>query len=65
MNLIHGHITGKHDFVMKRWCSLRNQFLSFLRRLDKPSGADGRRPFFRHENALAFLKGVSRPVEEQ
>ena len=39
------------------WTKLRSQFMGFLRRLIKPSGSGkGRRPYFRHEEAMAFIK---------
>jgi len=39
------------------WTNLRAQFMAFIKKLDKPSGSDGTRPYFRYETAMSFLKG--------
>ncbi|XP_035716640.1 uncharacterized protein LOC118439442 [Folsomia candida] len=59
-----GKLLGKKTKQKSLWGNLRSQFVSFLRRLVKPTGSGGGRAFFRHEDAMLFLKGTVEPDEE-
>ncbi|OXA55235.1 hypothetical protein Fcan01_08681 [Folsomia candida] len=49
--------------VKKNWEGLRSQFQAFLKRLQKPTGSGGGRAFFKHEDAMSFIRGIIHPDE--